>query len=128
MAGGVQRHDVRMLQRGGELDLAPKPLDVDAGGHLRREHFYDDSAAERGFLGQEDPAHPAAAQLLVDAVRVAQGSLEAVTELGHVTIKIGRRLSRRERGTASRQRQSRRYPQVCSRSKSSNQRSPMSFR
>ena len=38
-----------MLQPRGELDLAPEPVDADAGGQLGREHLDHDLAAERGL-------------------------------------------------------------------------------
>ena len=72
-----------MLQPGGELDLALEPLDVDSGAGLGRQHLDDDLPAQPGLLGQEDAAHAAAAQLLDDAVGVAEGGLEALLEIGH---------------------------------------------
>ena len=38
-AGGEERDDVGVLQSGGDLDLAPEPLDADVGGRLGREHL-----------------------------------------------------------------------------------------
>src|ERR1043165_9507024 len=70
-----------MLEPGGELDLALEALDADTGGHLRRQHLDDDLAAQAGLLGEEDPAHPAAAQLLLDAVGIAERRLEAGLEV-----------------------------------------------
>ena len=72
-----------MLQLGGEADLALEPLDVHPGRHLGREHLHHHLPAEPHFLGEEDPAHPAAAQLLIDAVSVTEGGLEAVAEVRH---------------------------------------------
>ena len=74
---------MRVLQPGGELDLALEPLDVDRGAELGRQHLDDDLAAEPGLLGEEDAAHAAAAQLPQDAVGVAEGGLEALLEVGH---------------------------------------------
>ena len=60
-SGGEQRHDVRVLQPGGELNLALEPVDAHPSGHFRREHLDDDLAAESDFLREEDAAHAAAA-------------------------------------------------------------------
>ena len=72
LPGREHRHDVRMLQRRGELDLAPKALDVDAGRHLGREHLHDDAPSERRLLGEEDVRHSAATELALDSVCVTQ--------------------------------------------------------
>ena len=65
-----------MLELGGELDLAAEAVDVDAGGELGREHLDHDLPARAPFLGQEDAAHPAAAELALEAVRAAERVLQ----------------------------------------------------
>ena len=70
-----------MLQPGRELDLALEPLDVDRGAHLGRQDLDDDLAAEPDLLGEEDAAHAAAAQLLQDAVLVADRGLKPFLEI-----------------------------------------------
>ena len=65
-----QRHDVRVLQRSRELDLAAEPLGVDPGCHLGREHLHHHYAAELDVPRCEHAAHAAAAELALDAVRV----------------------------------------------------------
>ena len=80
-AGGEEGDDVGMLQAGRELDLAFEPLDVHRGAHLGRQELDDDLAAEAGFLGEEHAAHAAAAQLLQDAVLVADRSLKPFLEV-----------------------------------------------
>ena len=65
-----------MLQPGGELDLPLEALDVDRGAHLGRQHLDDHLPAQPGFLGEEDAAHPPAAQFLQDAVGITQSSLQ----------------------------------------------------
>ena len=80
-----QRHDVRMLQRRGELDLAVEAVDADLRRQLGRQDFDDDLAGEPGFFGEEHAAHAAAAQLPLDAIRRPEGGLQAVGELGHGT-------------------------------------------
>ena len=54
---------MRVLERRGELDLAAEAVDVEARAELGREHLDHDLPAERGFLGQEDAAHPPTAKL-----------------------------------------------------------------
>ena len=46
LAGAEQRHDVRVEQRCGELNLAAKAFDATRRSHLRREHLDDDAPAE----------------------------------------------------------------------------------
>lgn len=70
-AGGEQRHHVRVLEAGREQDLPLEPVHAHAGRHLRWEHLDDDLPAESGLLGEEDVAHPAPAELALDAVGVA---------------------------------------------------------
>jgi hypothetical protein len=60
-----------MLQAGRELDLALEPFDVDRRAHLGRQELDDDLAAEADLLGEEHPAHAAAAQLPQNAVLAA---------------------------------------------------------
>jgi hypothetical protein len=45
---------VRMLELRGELYLTAKSLDVDRGGEVGRQHFYDHLSAERSLLGDEN--------------------------------------------------------------------------
>ncbi len=59
--GCEQGDDVGVLERGGQLDLAPEPLGVDPGRHLRRQNFDDHFPRERLLVREEDAAHPAAA-------------------------------------------------------------------
>ena len=66
------RHDVRMLQRGGEHDLALEPVDGDAGGEVVRQDFDDDLPAEGVVRGDKDDRHAAAAELTLDGVGSAE--------------------------------------------------------
>jgi len=70
-----------MLEPRGELDLALEALDVDRGAHLGRQELDDDLAPEPDFLGEEDAAHAAAAQLFQDAVLVTDRGLKPLLEL-----------------------------------------------
>ena len=69
-SGGEQRDDVGMLQLRGEADLTLEPLHVHPRCHLGREHLHHHLAAEPHFLGEEDSAHAAAAELALEAVSV----------------------------------------------------------
>ena len=79
-AGGEQGHDVRMLELGGELDLAPEPVDVHAGRELGEQHLDHDLSAERLLVGEEDVRHAAPAELAVEHIRLAERGLELIAE------------------------------------------------
>jgi hypothetical protein len=83
VAGGEQRHDVGMLERGGQLDLAAEPVGAQGGGEIRRQDLDHDLPAEDGLLGQEDPAHAAAAQLALDQVAPGEGGAESIDDTGY---------------------------------------------
>ena len=85
-AGAQHRHDVRMLQRGREHDLALEPVDRDGGRELERQHLDDDRATERVVARDEHGRHAAAPELSLEGVAGAQGSLEFVSKNGHVTV------------------------------------------
>ena len=76
VAGGEQRHDVRMLQPRREGDLTPEPLERHVAGHLVRQHLDHDLAIERHVGRDEHARHPAAAELALEGVGAAQGRLE----------------------------------------------------
>ena len=75
-------HDVRVLQPGGELDLAQEPLGAERCGELRMEHLERDRPVVLQVLGQVDGRHAAAAELAVERVAVGEGGLELRAELG----------------------------------------------
>jgi hypothetical protein len=76
-AGGEQRHDVRMLQRRGQLNLAIEPVDAHFQREVGRKNFHDDAAGEARLFGHEDAAHAAPAELSLDSVGAAQCGLES---------------------------------------------------
>ena len=78
-----QWDDVRVLQRGDELYFPLEAIDVHSSRHFRRQEFDDDFAVEGLLCRQVDPAHSTAAEFPLEAVRVAEGGLEAVEEVGH---------------------------------------------
>jgi hypothetical protein len=59
---------VRVLQAGGELDLALEPVGADSGAHFGGKDLDHHLAAESALFRQEDTAHAPAAQLTLDAV------------------------------------------------------------
>src|SRR4029079_15262942 len=67
-AGGENRNDVRMLEPGGELDLAAESLDVDSRAEVRRQNLDDDVAPERVLPGDEHPRHSSGRELTGDGV------------------------------------------------------------
>lgn len=77
-------HDVWVLEARRDLDFAPETFGTDLCGELRRQHLYDDLAAERGFFGDEDLGHPAAAEFTLKRVGVAEGRLESVAQARHL--------------------------------------------
>jgi hypothetical protein len=83
--------DVRVLQLGGELDLAAEAVDVEPGGEVGWQNLDDDLAVERDFGGDKDAAHAATAQLALDPVGVAECRLQASREVVH---RRGERLAR----------------------------------
>ena len=82
-AGGEQRNDMGMLEGGGDLDLAREALGLHAGRHFGRQHLHNYRPRQVDLGGQEDPAHPAARELPLDPIGRAEGSLEAVGQVGH---------------------------------------------
>ena len=85
IAHGDERNDIRLLERGGELDLSLEPFSTDPRRELGAEDLGDDAPAQLHVLGHEHPRHPAATQLALDTVRRPEGGLEADAELvnGH---------------------------------------------
>jgi hypothetical protein len=75
-AGRQQRDDVRVLQTRRELNFPLEALGAHASTHFRRKHLDDDLAAQARLFGEEDAAHPPAAELAPDAVGVADSRLD----------------------------------------------------
>ena len=62
------RHDVRMLERRREHDLALEPVDGDGRGQLVRQDLDDDGAPERVVARDENGRHAAAPELSLEGV------------------------------------------------------------
>ena len=72
-----------MLQTGRRVDLALEPLRAEARGQLGVEHLEGDEAVVLEVAGEEDGRHPAAPELSLDRVAVAQPFLELRAQVGH---------------------------------------------
>ncbi len=62
----MQRHDMRMTEAGGDLDLAQKTVDTDRGCELAAQDFERDQPVVLPVPGEIDRRHPAPSQLALD--------------------------------------------------------------
>jgi hypothetical protein len=81
LAGVVQRKDVRVLESGGDLDLAEEPVAAERGRQLGLEHLDGDTTTVLQVLGQEDDCHAALAQGPFDAVPIAERCRELLEKI-----------------------------------------------
>ena len=71
------RDDVRVVQAGGALRLAPEPLDeLLVGGMPVVEQLQRDAASELLILGEIDVRHPARAELALDHVALVEDAVD----------------------------------------------------
>ena len=89
VAGAQHGHDVRMLELGGDLDLAAEPVDVDAVGQLRREHLDDHPALERCLRRHEHARH-STRELALEGVARCEGGLKTLAERVRDALSYGR--------------------------------------
>src|SRR5688500_8172508 len=82
-AGVEEREDVRMLEGGGEADLAHEQ--VGQGDQLAANDLEGDWAAVPQVAGEVDGGHAAPAELALDAVAAVEIALKVEGEVGHVT-------------------------------------------
>ena len=82
-AGVVQRQDVGMLQPGGGLDLAQKPLGAERRGELGVEDLDRHRSVVLQVLRQKHRRHAPTTQLPLDRVAVSEGLTEGVEQIGH---------------------------------------------
>ena len=68
--------NVRVIQPGGDRDLAEEPLGAEGRCQLRLEHLQRDGAIVLQVVGPEDRGHPAPADLVAQAVARSQGSVQ----------------------------------------------------
>jgi hypothetical protein len=74
---------VRVLELGGDPDLAQKPLGADRGGDLRIEHLDGDLPLVAAVSREVDERHTPASDLPLDDVTVAKDLLDLVEEFSH---------------------------------------------
>ncbi|CAA9305477.1 MAG: hypothetical protein AVDCRST_MAG11-1129, partial [uncultured Gemmatimonadaceae bacterium] len=72
LARGVDRHDVRVLQAGGEPDLALEALGREPGGEAGVEDLDGDPPPEPRIERDEDARHAAAPELALQRVRIPE--------------------------------------------------------
>ena len=80
LAGREERHDVRVLEAGGEEDLLLEALGAHARGELGGEELDDDAAAEAAVAGEVDAAHAAAAELALELEGGPEGGRQLLGE------------------------------------------------
>ena len=80
-AGGQEGDDVRVLQPRRQAHLALEALDADGRGGFRREDLHHHLALDLHLFGEEDAAHPAAAELAQDEVAGADRVLHLALEI-----------------------------------------------
>jgi hypothetical protein len=73
---------VRVLEVGGDPDLAEEALVAEHGGELGMQDLEGDGAVVLQVARQEDGGHAAAAELAVEAVAVGQVGLESGEQVG----------------------------------------------
>ncbi len=93
-AGREHRHDVRVLQSGGEQYLALEALEIHAGREIGRKHFHHDAATERALLRQKYATHSGAAKLAFYTIRVAQRGLQLISKPGLQVLNLRLKRSR----------------------------------
>ena len=67
------------------MQLSTCPCDRDRGRELVREDLHDDHSAEDVVPSDEYRRHPSTAKFAIEGVRGAEGTLELVSENGHVS-------------------------------------------
>src|SRR5690349_8634850 len=72
----VQRHDVRMLEIGGGLDLGEEPLAAERRGKLGLEHFEGDFPVVAKVARQVHGGHAAVSELAIDLVPAGEGGCQ----------------------------------------------------
>ena len=87
LAGGQERHDVRVVELGGDLNFAAEALSIDAGREVGREHLDDDLSAEGAVDRYEHSAHAAAGELGLELVAGAERGLQLFREVGHLVLR-----------------------------------------
>jgi hypothetical protein len=74
----VHGEDVRVLQAGGQRDLAPKARGPEARGQWLVQHFERDGAIVLVIVGQKYGRHAAATDLALDRISRPQTRLQLI--------------------------------------------------
>ena len=90
LAGVEDREDVRVLEPGGEPDLALEPLRAHGGGELRVEHLQGYGPVVLEVAGKVDRGHAPAAELPLERVTVLQRFTERRERIWHQPRVFGR--------------------------------------
>jgi hypothetical protein len=72
----VDREDVRVLEPGGELDLAKEALGAEGGSELGVKNLQSNRAVVPEIVGEKYRGHAATAKLPLDTVAISQAALE----------------------------------------------------
>jgi hypothetical protein len=99
----VDGEDVRVLQPGGEPDLALKALGAERAGKIRMQHLERDRAVVPQVVGEEDGGHAAPPELALEGVRRGQRRLQLYPQVRQTV-----RLVEGERNVAGRRTRSQR--------------------
>ena len=81
LAGVEHWQDVRMLEPGGDPDLAGEAVGAERRGELGAQHLHGHAAPVLLVLRQEDDGHAALAELALDPVGGAEGPLKLVAQV-----------------------------------------------
>ena len=82
LARVVEAEDVRVLEVGGDPDLAQEPVGAERDGELLAEHLDGHRAVVLQVLRTIHEGHPALADLALDGVPLSQGGAQAVEQVG----------------------------------------------
>ncbi len=80
-AGVEDREDVRVIEPGGQVDLAEEALGTQGSGELRMEQLQGDPPVMLEVLGEVDRGHAAAPELALEHVALTEGSNKARGEV-----------------------------------------------
>ena len=75
------REDARVSEAGGELDFTQEPVRTDGSRHLGQEHLEGHVPLVTQVPGAVDDGHPAAPDLLLEPVAVAQRCVQSVASV-----------------------------------------------
>ncbi len=83
LARVVDRQDVRVLQPGGELDLALEALGAQRAREIGVQHLERDRPVVPQVLGEEDGGHAAPPELALEPVAIRQAACKLLAQVSH---------------------------------------------